>query len=73
MRLSILTAGIILIAISTAPSMGYAAGQPQVETKDSSAAATGKTGDQAEKSKMEMKKERDAGKYQSPAPAKTEK
>ena len=29
MRLSILTAGIILIAISTAPSMGYAAGQPQ--------------------------------------------
>ena len=72
MRLSILAAGIILIAISTAPSMGYAAGQPQVETKDS-AAATGKTGDQAEKSKMEMKKERDAEKYQSPAPAKTEK
>ena len=71
MRLSILTAGIILIAIGTAPSMGYAAGQPQ--TGDSSAAATGKTGDQAEKSKMEMKKERDAEKYQSPAPAKTEK
>ena len=73
MRLLILTAGIILIAISTAPSMGYAAGQPGVETKDSSAAATGKTGDQAEKSKMEMKKERDAEKYQRPAPAKTEK
>ncbi len=74
MRLSILTAGIILIAISTAPSVGYAAGQPQIETKDSSAAATGKTGDQAEKSKTEIKKERDAEKYQSPGgPAKTEK
>ena len=73
MRLSILTAGIILIAISTAPSMGYAAGQPQVETKDSSAAAGGKTSEQAEKSKMELKKERDAEKYQSPAPAKVDK
>ena len=31
-----------------------------------SAAATGKTGDQAEKNKMEIKKERDAEKYQSP-------
>ena len=37
MRLLILTAGIIVIPISTAPSMGYAAGQPQVETNDSSA------------------------------------
>ena len=72
MRLSILTAGIILIAISTAPSVGYAAGQPQ-DTKDSSAAASGKTSEQAEKSKMELKKERDAEKYQSPAPAKVDK
>ena len=73
MRLSILTAGIILIAISTAPSVGYAAGQPQIR-RGFSAAATGKTGDQAEKNKMEIKKERDAKKYQSPGgPAKTEK
>ena len=56
----------ILIAASATPLKVHAAGQPQLDSQESAAATNGKTPDQAEQSKMEVKKARDAQKYQGP-------
>jgi hypothetical protein len=64
MKLSILAAAIVLVAASTTPRTAHAAGQPQLSPQQSAAATDGKTPDQAEKSKIEVKRESDAQKYQ---------
>jgi len=66
MKLFVLAAVTILIAASTAPRTVHAAGQPQLGPQGSAAATNGKTPDQAEASKMELKRQRDAQKYQGP-------
>ena len=64
MRLSFLTVAIILSTASIVPRVVVAAGQPQLGSKESEAATNGKTSEQAEKSKMDVKREHDAQKYQ---------
>jgi hypothetical protein len=63
MRLPVLAAASVLSTLGIGPSV-YAAGQPQLGSQESAAATSGKTPDQAEKSRMETKSERDTQKYQ---------
>jgi hypothetical protein len=63
MRLSVLAGAVVLSTLGIGPSV-YAAGQPQLGSQESAAATNGKTPDQAEKSRMETKSERDTEKYQ---------
>jgi hypothetical protein len=64
MKLSALTAAIALCAGSTAPLAVYAAGQPQLSPQESTTATKGEPPAQAEKSKMEVKRQLDTRKYQ---------
>jgi hypothetical protein len=64
MKLFVVAAAIVLSVAVIAPWPVHAAGEPQVGSQDSAAATNGKSPDQAEKSKMQVKKERDAEKYQ---------
>jgi hypothetical protein len=64
MKLFVVGAAIVLSVAVITPWPVYAAGEPKVDSQDSAAAMNGKSPDQAEKSKMQVKKERDAEKYQ---------
>lgn len=64
MRLPVLAGAVVLSTLGIGPSV-YAAGQPQLGSQESAATTSGKTPDQAEKSRMETKSERDTQKYQS--------
>jgi hypothetical protein len=53
-----------MIAFGAAPGLVQAAGQPKLDSQESAAATNENAPDQAEKSKMEIKQERDTQKYQ---------
>jgi hypothetical protein len=59
-----LPALVALIALGAASGVAQAAGQPKLDSQESTAATSGKTPDQAANSKMEVKQERDTQKYQ---------
>lgn len=59
-----LPAAVVLLAFGAAPGLVQAAGQPKLDSQESAAATNGKTPDQADKSEMEAKQERDTQKYQ---------
>jgi hypothetical protein len=64
MRLSVAVAATVLSVAVITPWPVHAAGEPQLGSQESAAATNGKSSDQAEKSKMQVKKERDTEKYQ---------
>ena len=64
MKVSVLAAAITLGTASLMPWIAQAAGQPQVDQQGSAASTNGKSPDQAEKSRMDVKKEQDTRKYQ---------
>jgi uncharacterized protein involved in copper resistance len=64
MKLFVLGAATVLSVAVIAPWPVHAAGEPQLGSQEPAAATNGKSPDQAEKSKMQVKKERDAEKYQ---------
>jgi hypothetical protein len=64
MKLFVLGATAVLSMAVIAPWPVHAAGEPQLGSQESAAATDGKSSDQADKSKMQVKKERDAEKYQ---------
>jgi hypothetical protein len=64
MKLFVVAAATVLSTAVIAPWPAHAAGEPQLNSQESAAATNGKSSDQAEKSKMQVKKERDAEKYQ---------
>jgi hypothetical protein len=64
MKLSILATTTVMSVASLTPWTAHAAGQPQLGQQGSAAATSGKSPDQAEKSRMDVKKEHDARKYQ---------
>ncbi|MFL5257123.1 MAG: hypothetical protein ACJ8AI_30400 [Rhodopila sp.] len=63
MNVPVLATAIVLGVASLAPWTARAAGQPQ-PGEQGSAATSGKSPDQAEKSRMDVKKEQDTRKYQ---------
>jgi hypothetical protein len=64
MKVSVLATVIALGTASLMPWTAHAAGEPQLGPQGSAAATNGKSPDQAEKSRMDVKKERDTRKYQ---------
>jgi hypothetical protein len=62
--MKLIPVAVALIAFGAAPGLVHAAGQPKLNAEESAAATNGKAPDQAEKSKMEAKQERDTQKYQ---------
>jgi hypothetical protein len=64
MKLFVVAAATVLSVAVVAPWPVHAAGEPQLGSQEPAAATNGKSPDQAEKSKMQVKKERDAEKYQ---------
>ena len=64
MKVSVLATAIVLSVASLTPWTAQAAGQPQLEEQGSAAATNGKSPDQAEKGRMDVKKEQDTRKYQ---------
>ncbi len=60
-----IAAAIVVVAGSAVPRAAvYAAGEPQLDPQQSAAATNGKSPDEAEKSKMEVKRQQDAQKYE---------
>jgi len=64
MKSLVVAAATVLSVAVIAPWPVHAAGEPQLGSQEPAAATNGKSPDQAEKSKMQVKKERDAEKYQ---------
>jgi hypothetical protein len=64
MKVSVLATAIVLSTVNLMPWPAHAAGEPQLGPQGSAAATSGKSSDQAEKSRMDVKKERDTQKYQ---------
>ncbi|PPQ26523.1 hypothetical protein CCS01_29655 [Rhodopila globiformis] len=64
MKASALTVAVVLGVGMTAPWPVHAAGEPQLGPRGSAEATSGKSPGQAEKGRMDLKRERDAQKYQ---------
>jgi|tagenome__1003787_1003787.scaffolds.fasta_scaffold18580212_1 hypothetical protein len=64
MKVSVLATAIVLSVATTVPWAAHAAGEPQLGPQGSAEATDGKSPDQAEKSRMDVKTERDTQKYQ---------
>jgi hypothetical protein len=64
MKVSVLTVAAFLGAGITAPWPVYAAGEPQLGPQGSAEATSDKSPAQAEKGRMDLKRERDTQKYQ---------